>query len=91
VIDRVLAFGDAWFPNYRTDVDLFERIAELRDRATRDVEVQVISVPADAGVLERLREAGVARAIHWLPSGPRHTVETGLEQWEAAISELDPD
>src|SRR5438046_86881 len=33
VLDRVLAFGDAWFPNYADGV--IERIAELRARAER--------------------------------------------------------
>ena len=33
-------------------------------------------------------QAGVRRAIHWLPSGGRSTVEAALERWEAAIAEL---
>src|SRR5436190_13844857 len=57
VLDRVLAFGDAWFPNYRGRA--LERIEELRSRAERPIEVHVIGVPPDPAVLERLREAGV--------------------------------
>ena len=37
VLDRVLAFGDAWFPNYAPD-GILERAAELRSRADRPVE-----------------------------------------------------
>ena len=34
VLDRVLAFGDAWFPNYGRG-GVLDRIAELRERAER--------------------------------------------------------
>ncbi|MEU7867311.1 LLM class F420-dependent oxidoreductase [Dactylosporangium sp. NPDC049140] len=84
VLDRVLAFGDAWFPNYEEGI--FERIRELRARAERPVDVQVISAPADPAVLQRLHEAGVQRASRWVPSGPRSTVERALDKWEHAIA-----
>src|SRR4029453_18729793 len=67
VLDRVLAFGDAWFPNFHPEV--YDRIAELRARADRPVQVQMMSVPADPKVFEKLREAGVNRASRWFPSG----------------------
>ncbi len=88
VLDRVLAFGDAWFPNYRGDEVIFERINELRSRADRPIEVQMLSAPADPAVLERIERAGVRRASHWLPSGPRSTVERALDQWEDAIGKF---
>src|SRR5947209_12666766 len=86
VLDRVLAFGDGWFPNYGPGV--VERVGELRARASRPVEVQMISVPADPAVLNRLQRAGVRRAVHWLPSGPRDRVERALDEWERAIAEF---
>jgi probable F420-dependent oxidoreductase len=86
VLDRVLAFGDAWFPNYEEGI--FERIRELRSRAERPIGVQVLSAPADPAVLQRLHEAGVERASRWLPSGPRSTVEAALDRWEQAIAEF---
>jgi probable F420-dependent oxidoreductase len=88
VLDRVLAFGDAWFPNYRGRPEILRRVEELRARAQRPIEVQMTSVPADARELERVRDAGARRALHWLPSGGRSTVEQELERWEAAIAEL---
>ncbi len=88
VLDRVLAFGDAWFPNYVRDDGLFERIQQLRARADRPIEVHVIGLSPDPRELERVRDAGVRRALHWLPSGPRGPVERALERWEAAIAEL---
>lgn len=88
VLDRVVAFGDAWFPNYRGSDAIFDRIAELHARGDRPVEVQMLSVPSDPAVLERLARAGVRRANHWLPSGPRSTVEPVLEEWATAISQF---
>ncbi len=87
VLDRVLAYGDAWFPSWN-DRDVLPRIAELRARADRNVEVQLLDVPPDPKVLEQLDGAGVHRASAWLPSGPWSTVERGLEKWEQAIAEL---
>jgi probable F420-dependent oxidoreductase len=89
VLDRVLAFGDGWFPNYESDV--FDRIAELHARAERPVQVQVMSVPADPAIFERLREAGVRRVSRWFPSGPRWRVEQAFEEWEKAIAQYNPE
>jgi len=89
VLDRVLAFGDVWFPNWAADV--LDRIPELRSRADaagRSIPVYVMGLPADVATLERCREAGVARVVHWLPSGNRSVVEPALERWEAAWAEL---
>ena len=86
VLDRVLAYGDAWFPNWHPST--LPRIAELRARADRPVAVQMLGVPPDPRVLEQLETAGVQRASLWLPSGPWSTVERNLEKWEGAIAEL---
>jgi probable F420-dependent oxidoreductase len=87
VLDRVLAYGDGWFPQWH-DRDVLARIAELKARADRHLQVQVLSVPPDPKVLEQLERAGVHRASMWLPSGPWSVVERGLEKWEQAITEL---
>lgn len=89
VLDRVLAFGDAWFPNFWPGV--YDRIAELRARADRPVDVHVMSVPADPKVFERLQELGVRRVAQWLPSGPRSRVERALDAWEEAITQFRPE
>ena len=47
VLDRVLAFGDAWFPNFARE-NILDRAAELRSRADRPVGLMVMGVPADA-------------------------------------------
>ncbi len=87
VLDRVLAFGDAWIPLYTGEVVL-ERWAELRARAERPVEFMVMSAPSDAAVLERLQQAGCRRAVHWVPSAGPGVVEAALQQWEAAIAQF---
>ena len=89
VLDRVLAFGDGWFPNY----DPAQRARPDRRSCARAPSARstcmVMGMPADPAVLERLRaQAGCRRVVHWLPSGGRSVVEPALERWEAAIAEL---
>jgi alkanesulfonate monooxygenase SsuD/methylene tetrahydromethanopterin reductase-like flavin-dependent oxidoreductase (luciferase family) len=86
VLDRVLAYGDAWFPSWHPDN--LARVAELRARADRPIAVQMLGVPPDPKVLEELETAGVQRASAWLPSGPWSIVEPSLEKWEQAVSRL---
>jgi probable F420-dependent oxidoreductase len=88
VLDRVLSFGDGWLPNYGGDEHFFARLSELQARAARPVEAHILGMPADPRELERVRDAGARRALHWLPSGSRSTVEAALERWEAAIAQL---
>ncbi len=90
VLDRVLAFGDAWFPNYEPD-GLPERVAELRARADRPVDFMVMSAPADPAALEQLEALGCRRAVHWIPSAGQAVVEAGFARWETAIAELTGD
>jgi len=87
VLERVLAYGDAWFPNYG-GADMLERAQELKARAERPIELQVISVPAEPKALESLAQAGCTRACHWLPSGNRSVVEAALAEWERAIAQF---
>ena len=93
VVDRVLAYGDAWLPNYahddRAGMDILERAKDMWARADRPIDLMVVRAPADAAALERLRTGGVSRAIHWLPSTGRAGMERALERWESAIAELD--
>jgi probable F420-dependent oxidoreductase len=88
VEDRVLAFGDAWFPNYRGNAEILRRAVELLARAERPIEVHMLGVPADAAEIERVHEAGARRAVRWLRSGSRSVIEPELERWEAAIADF---
>ena len=87
VLDRVLAFGDAWFPNHSSD-GVLDRAKELRARADRPVGLMVMGVPADPKVLEAYAAAGFERAVHWLPSAPRGPVERALDAFETAVAEF---
>jgi probable F420-dependent oxidoreductase len=86
VMDRVLEYGDAWMPNH--DDGIVERIAELRERADRDIEVVVMGPPCDVAVLAAYEQAGVARVLFWLPSGRRWVVEAELDRVEAVMAQL---
>ena len=86
VLDRVLAYGDVWFPNYAQDV--VERARELWARADRPIDVQVIGVPADAAVIEGLEQAGITRVARWMPSAAQAPIEAALEQWESVVAQL---
>jgi probable F420-dependent oxidoreductase len=87
VLDRVLAFGDAWFPNYAPD-GIAERAAELRARAQRPIDLMIMGVPAEAAVLEQMHDLGARRVVHWVPSAGRSVVEQALARWESAIAEF---
>ncbi len=92
VLDRVLAFGDAWFPNYIGEEALgpalLDPAAELRARAERPIEFMVMTAPAKPAPLEALRRAGCRRVVRWVPSANRGEVERALERWESALAEL---
>jgi probable F420-dependent oxidoreductase len=87
VLDRVLAFGDAWMPNYAPE-GILDRAAELRGRAERPIDLMVVGIPADPAVLEEFEKAGFRRALHWLPSAPMGHVERTLDRFETAVAEL---
>ena len=87
VLDRVLAFGDAWFPNHGRS-GVLDRVAELRSRADRPIDLVVMGVPAEAKVLEEYAAAGFRRAVHWLPSAPRGPVERAMDRFESAVAEF---
>jgi hypothetical protein len=87
VLDRVLAFGDAWFPNYAPE-GILDRAPELRARAERPIDFTVMSAPADPAVLETLGGAGCRRAVRWIPSAHTAGIERALDRWETAIAEF---
>jgi probable F420-dependent oxidoreductase len=87
VFDRVLAFGDAWLPNYAPS-GILDRAAQLRAQADRPISLQVMGIPADAKEIEAYANAGFDRAVHWLPSAARGPVERELDAFESAIAEF---
>ena len=87
VFDRVLAYGDAWMPNY-APAGILERAAALRAQADRPVSLQVMGIPADPKALEAYAAAGFERAVHWLPSAGHSGVSRALDAWESAIADF---
>jgi probable F420-dependent oxidoreductase len=87
VLDRVLAFGDAWMPNYAPE-GILDRAQELRSRADRPIELMAMGVPPDPKVLETFERAGFRRVLHWLPSTGYGPLARVLDFWESAVAEL---
>jgi probable F420-dependent oxidoreductase len=86
VLDRVLEYGDAWMPNAFDG--LLPRIAELRERADRPIEVVVMGPEPDVEVLAAYEDAGADRVLFWLPSARRSVVEAELDRVEAVMAQL---
>ncbi|GAA4595246.1 LLM class F420-dependent oxidoreductase [Planotetraspora phitsanulokensis] len=89
VFDRVLSYGDAWFPNYRPGV--LERVPELFSRAAdagRRIEVVMNSTPADPHVIEECERAGVARVMTYLHSAGLDAIRREMDAFEAALAEV---
>lgn len=83
-LDRVVAFADEWIPNPETRLgELGGRIEELQRRATEAgrerIPVTFYAVKPQAEALQRYDEAGVDRAVFYLPSGTREQTEPVLD------------
>jgi probable F420-dependent oxidoreductase len=87
VLDRVLAFGDAWMPNHEPE-GVLDRAAALQARAERPISLQVMGMPADPKEIEAYEAAGFDRVVHWLPSAGHGPVERALDGYETAIAEF---
>ena len=93
VYDRVLAFGDAWIPNYLGDVEkLAGRIETLQARAAdagRDpIPVTIYGVPRDPAAFERWAAAGATRCLFYIPVARADEIESSLDRFTAAIAEF---
>lgn len=84
---RVVEIGDGWFPRARAGERIFTGLATLRElaaRAGRDpatISVSVFGATDDTALLERYRQAGVARTILRLPSEPREAILPLLDRY----------
>jgi len=96
VYDRVIAFGDAWIPNYLGDVErLAGRMDTLQGKAAeagRDpIPVTIWGVPRDPAAYERWADAGTTRCLFYLQakdSGSREAAEAKLDGFAAAAQEF---
>jgi probable F420-dependent oxidoreductase len=93
VLKRVVAFGDAWFPNRVGDDDyMITRIEELQrlaKEAGRDpIPVSLQIPPKQPERLERYEAAGVTRCVHMLRAGDAadaDSAERKLDEWRGRI------
>jgi probable F420-dependent oxidoreductase len=88
---RVVEFADGWMPIMRPGGDPVAKIPALREalaragRAPESAPVSIFFAPPKAEGLDRLRAAGVARAIFGLPSAPRDVVLPKLDAFASLI------
>jgi len=93
VLDRVLAYGDAWFPNrIPPDDRMIARVEELQRRGEEAgrgrIPVTIQIPPRDPSVLERYERAGVTRSVHMLRPGDNAdpgSAERKLDEWAERI------
>ena len=93
VLDRVVAYGDAWFPNrippdhaMISRIDALQRRGEDAGRGPIPVTLQI--PPRDLAVLELYEQAGVTRAVHMLraaDAGDQGSAERKLDEWTERI------
>lgn len=89
VFDRVVAYGDAWYPNRFGDEDrMIARVASLADRAAEagrePIPTTLQLAPTDPALIERYAQAGVTRGLWYLPAAPADDVEAALDRYTAA-------
>jgi probable F420-dependent oxidoreductase len=93
VHDRVLAYGDGWFPNrIPPDDQMIARVEELQRRGEEagrsPIPVTIQIPPRDPAVLERYEQAGVTRAVHMLrahDAADAGSAERKLDEWAERI------
>jgi alkanesulfonate monooxygenase SsuD/methylene tetrahydromethanopterin reductase-like flavin-dependent oxidoreductase (luciferase family) len=95
VHERVLAYGDAWFPNrIPPDDAMIARVEELQRRGAEGgrgpIPVTIQIPPKDLSVLERYEEAGVTRSVHMLRAADAvdaGSAERKLDEWAQRMRE----
>jgi probable F420-dependent oxidoreductase len=92
VLDRVLEFGDGWFPQpaRASTEELLERMRELRRRAAeagRDVAITAFGAKRDPALIERYEEAGATRCVFWLRPEGRDETERRMDRIAEAFGE----
>jgi probable F420-dependent oxidoreductase len=93
VHERVLAYGDGWFPNrIPPDDQMIARVEELQRRAEEagrgSIPVTIQIPPRDPAMLERYEAAGVTRAVHMLrahDAADPGSAERKLDEWTERI------
>ena len=90
VLDRVLAYGDEWFPNRQHDLEA--RIAELQRRAGEagraQIPVTLFGAEPEREAIERYTAAGVTRCLFRLPSSSSDEVTSLVDELGELVAPL---
>lgn len=89
VLERVVRYGDAWFPNFAGDDDRMiarlEKLRRLGEEAGRGALPTTLQIaPTEPERLARLEAAGVTRVVWYLPPRDLASVERSLDRHTAA-------
>jgi probable F420-dependent oxidoreductase len=93
VIDRVLEYGDGWFPQPRraSHEELIARLGELRRRreeAGREPpETTAFGAKPDPELIRQYAEAGATRTVFWLPPVKEDELQESFEKIAERIGE----
>jgi probable F420-dependent oxidoreductase len=92
--DRVLAFGDGWFPQcggIAGIAELRQRAAALRQRAAEvgrgPIPITVFNAPPDPKSLDALADAGIDRCLLLLPAATESELLSQLDAWAPLASD----
>ncbi len=91
-LKRVVEFCDGWLPIARAPFNPQEAVARLRraaEAAGRDfstLSLSAFGAPADAATLAQYREAGIQRAVLWIPDKTRDQILDILDQYARLLS-----
>lgn len=86
-LQRVVDYGDGWFPRGRNPGIILPALADLRARAARKgrdmktISVSIFGAQPDRAVLDGYATAGITRAIFRLPSEGRDSVLPKLDEY----------
>jgi probable F420-dependent oxidoreductase len=93
-IDRVVDYGDGWFPidggigpdTLRPMIEEFERRLQAKGRPRNSASVTVYGPPNNPAALAKYRELGVDRVVLRMRPEPRETVLPKLDRLAALVS-----
>ena len=91
VFDRVLAYGDEWMPNRIGPDEVM--LAQLREFAAHverggrePIPVTVMGMMRDPARIAGFAQAGVHRAVFWVPTTAPDEVEAAMDRYAAAVA-----
>jgi probable F420-dependent oxidoreductase len=94
VLERVVAYGDEWYPNrIRDEATFLGRVAELQELARQagrgPIPVTLGLTPSTPDKIKRFTEAGVHRFVFWIPAAADvGEVERALDERAGLVAQV---